>query len=197
VDRFGRDGAGPAPDGTAPDGTAVPGGTAAPGGTAPDGTGPARDRGVYGISVAAELVGTGVQNLRLYEARGLLEPARTGGGTRRYSPNDLDRLRRIGDLLAAGLNLAGIAMVLDLEQQNARLRTERSGMGGEERQATEGGIDPAAAVPEADLLEQRADLDVPDAPAPVTIADRLVDEADLLDQATPVGGDEDDDFPHD
>ena len=84
-----------------------------------------RPRGVYGISVAAELVGMGVQTLRLYEARGLLEPARTEGGTRRYSADDLDRLRRIGDLLDAGLNLAGIAMVLDLEADNARLREQR------------------------------------------------------------------------
>ena len=76
-----------------------------------------RQRGVYGISVAAELVGMGVQNLRAYEARGLLEPERTEGGTRRYSADDLDRLRRIGDLLDAGLNLAGISMVLDLETQ--------------------------------------------------------------------------------
>jgi DNA-binding transcriptional MerR regulator len=79
---------------------------------------------VYGISVAAELVGTGVQNLRAYEARGLLEPSRTDGGTRRYSANDLDRLRRIGDLLGAGLNLAGIAMVLDLQDENSQLRAE-------------------------------------------------------------------------
>ncbi len=79
-------------------------------------------RGVYGISVAAELVGMGVQNLRLYEARGLLDPDRTDGGTRRYSANDLELLRHIGQLLEAGLNLAGIAMVLDLESQNARLR---------------------------------------------------------------------------
>ncbi|HEU5454550.1 MAG TPA: MerR family transcriptional regulator [Nocardioides sp.] len=77
---------------------------------------------MYGISVAADLVGMGVQNLRLYEARGLLEPERTDGGTRRYSANDLDRLRRIGDLLHAGLNLAGISMVLELEGQNAQLR---------------------------------------------------------------------------
>jgi MerR family transcriptional regulator, heat shock protein HspR len=82
-------------------------------------------RGVYGISVAAELVGTGVQNLRAYEARGLLEPQRTEGGTRRYSANDLDRLRRIGDLLEAGLNLAGIAMVLDLQDENDQLRAEK------------------------------------------------------------------------
>ena len=83
------------------------------------------ERGVYAISVAADLVGMGVQNLRRYEARGLLDPERTSGGTRRYSPNDLDRLRRIGDLLDAGLNLAGIDMVLDLERQNARLREEQ------------------------------------------------------------------------
>jgi MerR family transcriptional regulator, heat shock protein HspR len=83
-----------------------------------------RTRGVYGISVAAELVGTGVQNLRAYERHGLLEPDRTEGGTRRYSADDLDRLRRIGDLLAAGLNLAGIALVLDLEADNAHLRSE-------------------------------------------------------------------------
>ncbi len=67
----------------------------------------------------------GVQTLRLYEARGLLEPARTDGGTRRYSDNDLARLRRIGDLLDAGLNLAGISMVLDLEAQNDLLRAEK------------------------------------------------------------------------
>lgn len=81
-------------------------------------------RGVYGISVAADLVGMGVQNLRLYEARGLLEPDRTDGGTRRYSANDLDRLCRIGELLDAGLNLAGVAKVLELEGENAQLRAE-------------------------------------------------------------------------
>ena len=81
-------------------------------------------RGLFGISVVADLVGTGVQNLRAYEARGLLEPDRSAGGTRRYSPNDIDRLHRISALLDAGLNLAGIAMVLDLEADNARLRAE-------------------------------------------------------------------------
>ena len=89
------------------------------------GTEPDAARGVYGISVAAELVGTGVQNLRAYEARGLLEPERTEGGTRRYSANDLDRLRRIGDLLEAGLNLAGIGMVMDLQDENTQLRAEK------------------------------------------------------------------------
>jgi MerR family transcriptional regulator, heat shock protein HspR len=81
-------------------------------------------RGIYGISVAAELVGTGPQNLRAYERHGLVDPERTEGGTRRYSSADLDRLRRIGELLAAGLNLAGIAAVLDLEATNDRLRAE-------------------------------------------------------------------------
>jgi DNA-binding transcriptional MerR regulator len=94
-------------------------------------TGPTDDptRGVYGISVAAELVGTGVQNLRAYERHGLLEPDRTEGGTRRYSSEDLDRLRRIGDLLAAGLNLAGVALVLSLEADNAHLRSELDAAG--------------------------------------------------------------------
>lgn len=89
-------------------------------------TSPAHDaaRGVYGISVAAELSGMGIQNLRLYERRGLLEPGRTDGGTRRYSPDDLHRLRRIGVLLADGLNLAGIALVLGLEAKDADLRAE-------------------------------------------------------------------------
>ena len=77
-------------------------------------------RGVYGISVTAELVGTGVQNLRLYERRGLLTPGRTTGGTRLYSRDDVARLVRITDLLDAGLNLAGIAMVLDLQDDLAQ-----------------------------------------------------------------------------
>jgi DNA-binding transcriptional MerR regulator len=78
-------------------------------------------RGVYAISVAAELTGAGVQNLRVYERRGLVDPGRTDGGTRRYSEDDLDRVRRVLMLLEAGLNLAGIAMVLELEDENARL----------------------------------------------------------------------------
>lgn len=78
-------------------------------------------RGVYGISVAADLVGTGVQNLRAYERRGLLSPDRTSGGTRLYSEHDLSRLRRITELLSLGLNLAGIDLVLGLEDDNAEL----------------------------------------------------------------------------
>lgn len=90
------------------------------GGAAPD-----AEHAVYSISVAAELVGTGVQNLRIYEARGLVAPQRTAGGTRRYSSADVSRLRRIAELLDAGLNLAGIAMVLALQDENSRLRAER------------------------------------------------------------------------
>src|SRR5947209_17898628 len=81
-------------------------------------------QGVYGISVAAELSGLGVQTLRLYEARGLIEPGRTDGGTRRYSNDDLARLGEITNLLDQGLNLAGVAMVLELQKQNRRLRRE-------------------------------------------------------------------------
>src|SRR5688572_6730142 len=95
---------------------------------------PGADRGVYGISVAADLVGMAPQTLRLYEQRGLLEPARTEGGTRRYSRNDLDRLRRISQLLGEGLNLAGIAAVLDLENDNARLRADNSRMRADRRE---------------------------------------------------------------
>ena len=92
-----------------------------------DRPGSADRRGLFGISVVAELVGTGVQNLRAYERRGLVEPSRTAGGTRLYSEADVSRLRRIAELLASGLNLAGIALVLDLEADNARLRAELDG----------------------------------------------------------------------
>lgn len=80
--------------------------------------------GVYAISVVAQLVGTGQQNIRLYERRGLLAPDRTAGGTRQYSDADLVVLRRIGELLEEGLNLAGVAKVLELEAANAVLREE-------------------------------------------------------------------------
>jgi MerR family transcriptional regulator, heat shock protein HspR len=85
---------------------------------------PDPSRGVYGISVAASLVGNAPQNLRLYEARGLLAPSRSEGGTRLYSDNDLDRLRSIGRLLEAGLNLTGIEMVFELQEASERLRRQ-------------------------------------------------------------------------
>ena len=84
----------------------------------------AEQRGIFAISVVAEMVAMPVQNLRVYERHGLVDPARTDGGTRRYSPADVDRLHRIRDLLADGLNLAGIARVLALEAEVARLRSE-------------------------------------------------------------------------
>jgi MerR family transcriptional regulator/heat shock protein HspR len=83
-----------------------------------------RDRAVFAISVAAELSGTTVQNLRAYERNGLVEPERTQGGTRRYSEVDVERLLRIRALLRAGLNIAGIERVLALEQQVHDLRAE-------------------------------------------------------------------------
>jgi MerR family transcriptional regulator/heat shock protein HspR len=89
---------------------------------------PAADHGVYGISIAAELSGVAVQSLRLYERHGLLSPARSNGGTRRYSADDLARLRRISALVDAGVNLAGIARILDLEDDNAELQAANRAM---------------------------------------------------------------------
>jgi MerR family transcriptional regulator/heat shock protein HspR len=97
---------------------------------------PDPNRGLYGITVAAELVGSGPQNLRQYEARGLLNPQRTAGGTRRYSENDLHRLRDIASLLDAGLNLAGVEMVLALRTANSKLQAEIDKLTGRTPQAT-------------------------------------------------------------
>jgi DNA-binding transcriptional MerR regulator len=83
-----------------------------------------RTQGVYAISVAAEMVSMQIQNLRVYERHGLVDPARTPGGTRLYSADDVDRLHRVRDLLAEGLNLAGIARVFALEGEITRLRAE-------------------------------------------------------------------------
>ena len=80
-------------------------------------------RGVYMISVAAELAGMHPQTLRIYESRGLIEPERTSGGTRRYSPDDVDRLRRIQELTTElGMNLAGVERVFELEGELERMR---------------------------------------------------------------------------
>jgi MerR family transcriptional regulator/heat shock protein HspR len=81
-------------------------------------------RGVYVISVAAELAGVHPQTLRIYERKGLLEPSRTGGGSRRYSERDIARLRRILDLTNEGLNLAGVKRVMELEDEITRLKAE-------------------------------------------------------------------------
>ena len=95
------------------------------------------DRGVYVISVAAELAGVHPQTLRIYERRGLLDPARTGGGSRRYSARDIDRLRRIHELTEAGLNLAGVKAVMELEDEVARLRRQLNEVMAEARDAVE------------------------------------------------------------
>jgi MerR family transcriptional regulator/heat shock protein HspR len=81
-------------------------------------------RAVYVISVAAELAGVHPQTLRIYERKGLLDPSRTRGGSRRFSERDLERLRRIQALTAAGLNLEGVRRVLELEAELLRLRVE-------------------------------------------------------------------------
>jgi MerR family transcriptional regulator/heat shock protein HspR len=82
---------------------------------------PDRDAAVYVMSVAADLAGLHPQTLRLYERRGLLEPARTDGGNRRYSDADLDQLRRITELSDAGVNIEGMRRILELEAQVAKL----------------------------------------------------------------------------
>ena len=83
-----------------------------------------RTQGVFAISVAADMVSMQIQNLRVYERRGLVDPDRTPGGTRLYSRDDVDRLHRIRELLADGLNLAGIAKVIALEAKVERLELE-------------------------------------------------------------------------
>ena len=82
------------------------------------------DQAVYVISVAAELTGMHPQTLRIYERKGLLDPSRTSGGSRRFSERDLERLRHIQELTATGLNLEGVRRVLQLESELARLRSE-------------------------------------------------------------------------
>ena len=82
------------------------------------------NQAVYVISVAAELTGMHPQTLRIYERKGLLDPSRTSGGSRRFSERDLDRLRHIQELTATGLNLEGVRRVLQLEAKVTRLRDE-------------------------------------------------------------------------
>jgi MerR family transcriptional regulator, heat shock protein HspR len=94
-------------------------------------------RGVYVISVAAELAGVHPQTLRIYERRGLLDPARTGGGSRRYSDRDIERLRRIQDLTGAGLNLAGVKAVMELQDELMRVRRDLERTRQEAREAVE------------------------------------------------------------
>jgi MerR family transcriptional regulator/heat shock protein HspR len=85
---------------------------------------PRRTQAVYVISVAAELAGMHPQTLRIYERRGLVTPARTQGGNRRYSDADIEILRRIAELASSGMNLEGIRKVMELEAENERLRRD-------------------------------------------------------------------------
>ncbi len=94
-----------------------------------------RTRAVYVISVAAELTGVHPQTLRVYERRGLLDPSRTEGGSRRFSEQDLERLRHIQSLTAAGVNLEGARRILELEAEVARLRAELETTRAEAREA--------------------------------------------------------------
>ncbi len=105
-------------------------------------------RAVYVISVAAELAGMHPQTLRIYERKGLLEPSRTAGGSRRYSDADIARLQRIADLAGEGMNLAGIRRVMELEHENAKLREQLDGL----RRTAE------SAAAEADRRSPRRDL---------------------------------------
>jgi len=81
-------------------------------------------RAVYVISVAANLAGMHPQTLRIYERRGLIEPFRTPGGTRRYSDDDLERLALIQDLTDQGINIEGVKRIMALEAENERLRAD-------------------------------------------------------------------------
>jgi MerR family transcriptional regulator/heat shock protein HspR len=92
---------------------------------------------LYVISVAAELAGVHPQTLRIYERKGLVDPARTGGGSRRYSDRDILRLRRIQDLTNAGLNLEGVRRVMELEDEVERLRQQLASARLEAREAVE------------------------------------------------------------
>jgi MerR family transcriptional regulator, heat shock protein HspR len=119
-----------------------------------DSVGPAPGQGVYGISVAAELSGVPVQSLRLYERYGLLTPARSEGGTRRYSADDLARLQRISALVEAGVNLAGIARILTLEDHNTALSSANTDL-----RSTNRSLRSAAKAPRSDKAGARADED--------------------------------------
>ena len=102
-----------------------------------------RDRGLFSISVAAELAGLHPQTLRIYEREGLIDPARSAGGTRRYSRHDIDRLAEISALTADGLNLAGIRRVLAMQEETRRLLAEVARL----RELLDGGAPPGGSGP--------------------------------------------------
>lgn len=95
------------------------------------------DRGVFMISVAAELADMHPQTLRMYEARGLINPKRSPKNTRLYSQRDVERLRRIQRMTAEGLNLVGVEAVLELEERMEKMRAEMDRMRRRARQLEE------------------------------------------------------------
>jgi MerR family transcriptional regulator/heat shock protein HspR len=111
-------------------------------------------RAVYIISVAAELAGVHPQTLRIYERKGLVEPARTSGGSRRYSPADIALLQRIQELTDEGLNLAGVKRVLELEARVAELEREVHST----RSAAAAAVDEAHRSHRRDLVPVRSAL---------------------------------------
>jgi MerR family transcriptional regulator/heat shock protein HspR len=116
-----------------------------------------REHAVYVISVAAELAGMHPQTLRIYERRGLVQPARTQGGNRRYSDIDIDRLRRIQELAAEGMNLEGIRRVMALEHEVDRLRAENDEL---RTVATDAVAELARRAPRRDLVPLRQEVTV-------------------------------------
>jgi len=110
-----------------------------------------RTQAVYVISVAAELAGMHPQTLRIYERRGLVNPARTQGGNRRYSDADIEILQRIAELAEQGMNLEGIRRVMELEHENARLRDELAAA----RQNAQQAVDNAERRQRRDLVPLR------------------------------------------
>jgi MerR family transcriptional regulator, heat shock protein HspR len=123
------------------------------------------DKAVYVISVAAELAGVHPQTLRIYERKGLLDPARTNGGIRRYSDADIEQLRRIQRLTAEGINLEGVRRILFLERQLEQLSTEIDRVRAEAARA----VDQAHRMYRRDLVpvsKNRLPAKWPDVPRP-------------------------------
>ena len=116
-----------------------------------------KDHAVYVISVAAELAGMHPQTLRIYERRGLVQPARTQGGNRRYSDVDIERLRRIQDLAAGGMNLECIRRVMELEVENERLQAENADL---RRRLAQVEADAAQRQPRRDLVPLRQTVSI-------------------------------------
>jgi MerR family transcriptional regulator, heat shock protein HspR len=113
------------------------------------------DHAVYVISVAAELAGMHPQTLRIYERRGLVQPARTQGGNRRYSDVDIDRLRHIAELAGEGMNLEGIRRVMQLEDEVRRLRGENDEL---RSTADAAAAEAARRAPRRDLVPLRQEV---------------------------------------